>query len=49
MPGVGEDLVCVPDLGLSIVKHIVAAQGGSVDVQSTLGEGNTFIIRLPEA
>ena len=36
-------------LGLSIVKHIVQAHGGSVDVTSTLGEGSTFMIRLPAA
>jgi signal transduction histidine kinase len=34
-------------LGLSIVKHIVQNHGGSVEVTSTLGEGSTFIIRLP--
>ena len=36
-------------LGLSIVKHIVVAHGGSVDVQSKLGEGSTFMVRVPEA
>jgi len=34
-------------LGLSIVKHIVQAHRGSIHVQSTLGAGATFQIRLP--
>lgn len=36
-------------LGLSIVKQIVEAHGGSVDVQSTLGSGTTFTARVPVA
>ena len=34
-------------LGLAIVKHIVEAHGGTVQVQSTIGKGSTFIITLP--
>ncbi|MEH2235777.1 sensor histidine kinase [Nostoc sp.] len=34
-------------LGLSIVKTLVEGMGGSVSVQSKLGEGSTFIISLP--
>lgn len=34
-------------LGLSIVKHIVEAHGGSVQVQSKVGEGSTFSFNLP--
>lgn len=34
-------------LGLSIVKHLTQSMGGSVSVQSTLGEGSTFTVRLP--
>lgn len=34
-------------LGLSIVKHIVEGHGGCVDVQSRLGEGSIFRVRLP--
>jgi signal transduction histidine kinase len=34
-------------LGLSICKKIVTGHGGSIDVLSRLGEGTTFIIKLP--
>jgi two-component system phosphate regulon sensor histidine kinase PhoR len=34
-------------LGLAIVKHIVQFHDGSVDVESTPGEGSVFILRLP--
>lgn len=34
-------------LGLSIVKHIVGVHGGSVTVDSELGKGSTFTIRMP--
>jgi signal transduction histidine kinase len=34
-------------LGLSIVFKIIEDHGGSIDVQSTLGEGTEFIVRLP--
>ena len=34
-------------LGLSLVQHIVKAHGGTVKVESRLGEGSCFIILLP--
>ena len=34
-------------LGLSLVKEIVVAHGGTVSVQSTNGHGATFSVRLP--
>jgi two-component system, OmpR family, phosphate regulon sensor histidine kinase PhoR len=34
-------------LGLAIVKHLSRAHNGDVSVQSTPGEGSTFIIELP--
>jgi two-component system, OmpR family, phosphate regulon sensor histidine kinase PhoR len=36
-------------LGLAIVKHIAQAHGGQVDVESRLGRGSTFRVRLPLA
>ncbi len=33
-------------LGLSIVKHIVLANDGTIDVQSTVGEGTTFTVEF---
>jgi signal transduction histidine kinase len=36
-------------LGLSIVKAIVEAHGGTVHVESALNEGSSFCVRLPRA
>lgn len=36
-------------LGLSLVRYIVTAHGGTVECQSRVGEGSTFTIRLPVA
>jgi len=35
-------------LGLPIVERIVTASGGTVTVESTLGDGSVFRVRLPE-
>ena len=34
-------------LGLSITRSIVELHGGTIDVESAIGEGSTFIVRLP--
>lgn len=36
-------------LALSIVKSIVAAHGGTVTFESTVGAGTTFVVTLPRA
>ena len=35
-------------LGLSMAQRIVEEHGGSIEVQSVLGEGSTFTVYLPE-
>lgn len=35
-------------LGLAIVKHVMRRSGGELLIESTLGEGSTFMLRFPE-
>lgn len=35
-------------LGLSIAHGIIAEQGGTIEAESTFGEGTSFIIKLPQ-
>ena len=34
-------------LGLTLVKHIVEAHGGTIEVESEVGEGSKFTIKIP--
>jgi two-component system phosphate regulon sensor histidine kinase PhoR len=36
-------------LGLAIVKHVVQRHGGTVDIDSVLGQGSTFRVVLPSS
>ena len=36
-------------LGLAIVRHVAENHGGTVTVESELGRGSTFEVRLPAA
>jgi signal transduction histidine kinase len=35
-------------LGLPVVKRIVEAHGGKVEVRSTVGKGTVFYVQLPK-
>jgi signal transduction histidine kinase len=42
----GEETYC-SGVGLAIVKHIVDQHNGDITVQSRVGEGSIFIVRIP--
>jgi heavy metal sensor kinase len=44
-----DESTCGNGLGLSICQSIVAAHGGEIKVESTVGEGTRFITYLPAA
>ena len=36
-------------LGLAVSRNLVEANGGSIEVESEMGKGSTFTVRLPLA
>jgi two-component system phosphate regulon sensor histidine kinase PhoR len=48
-PGVQTDAIPGTGIGLAISKAIVEAHGGTIDLNSMVGVGTTFEIRLPLA
>jgi two-component system phosphate regulon sensor histidine kinase PhoR len=44
---VETDAVGGAGLGLALVKHIVEAHHGSIEVRSVVGKGSSFILRIP--
>jgi signal transduction histidine kinase len=47
VPGRENELVPGTGLGLTLVEHVVKSHGGTVSVESCLGKGTTFVVRIP--
>jgi signal transduction histidine kinase len=47
--GSSRDVVPGVGLGLSVSRHIIEAHAGRIDVESSVGAGTTFRVRLPLA
>ena len=45
----GDRRVTGTGLGLAIARHVVRAHGGRIEVDSRLGRGTTFMVRIPVA
>jgi signal transduction histidine kinase len=45
----GSNVGSIPGtgLGLALTRHAITAHGGTIEVESTIGEGTTFIVRIP--
>ena len=42
-----RDKVAGSGLGLFVVRRLVEAHGGRVEVQTSSGSGSTFVVQLP--